>query len=280
MVPSTTRRARVEVSPTRIKTFGDCAQQYKYKYILELPGDRYSANTTLGSVFHYAIEVYEQYGNDLDLAIRTFRYYWNNVEDLDLRIDYYPRRTSHESLEQGGVDMLERYHSLAPWKTGELVGTEIRFTVPLGPHVLRGIIDKLFLRRGARELQVIDFKTGSYIPQKLRHNLQFTSYLYATTRPEFWWQVPGWEDFYERSRHFSRVGQWYHARNNKMYHAGGRGDLDYRRLRLAVDQMDLAIRDEVFPLTIAGEVCGWCPWVDICGTEVASPNSDLTNEKT
>ena len=261
----------MRVSPSRLKVFGDCANQY----LLELEGDQYNALTTLGSVFHFAIEVYEQYDNDIDLAVQTFRHYWNHVDELGLRIDFYPPRSNHVGLEEHGVTMLERYHGLSPWKGGTLLGTEIRFEVPLGPHVLSGVIDKLFLRRSVREIQVIDFKTGYKVPQKLRHNLQFTTYLYATTRPEFWWQVPGWEDFYEKSVGLKRIGQWYHARNNKMFSAGYRDDLDYRRLRHAVDQMDLAIRAEIFPLTIEGEACGWCPWVEICGTEVASPNSDL-----
>lgn len=265
----------MEVSPSRLKMFGTCAQQYQYKHVLELEGDQYNAYTTLGSVFHYAVEVYEQYDNDIDLAVKTFRYYWNHVDELDLRIDVYPKRTSHQGLEDHGVQMLERYDLLAPWKGGTLVGTEIWFEVPIGTHTLRGYIDKLFLRRQAGELQIIDFKTGYKVPQKLRHNLQFTSYLYATTRPEFWLQVPGWEDFYERSLDLKRIGQWYHARNNKMFNAGYRNDLDYRRLLLAVDQMEQAIEHEIFPLTIDGEACGWCPWVEICGTEVASPNSDL-----
>ena len=265
----------MRASPSKIKTFGDCANQYKYKYVLGLEGDTYNALTTLGSVFHYSVEVYEQYNHDIELAIRTFRYYWNNLEDLGLRIDYYSKRTSHEGLEKHAVEMLERYDQLTPWKGGELLGTEIKFEVPLGTHNLVGIIDKLFARPEANEIQVIDFKTGYKVPEKLRHNLQFTSYMYATSRPEFWAFVPGYEDSYERFVDYKRIGQWYHARNNKMFNAGFRDDNDYRRLLLAVDQMEGSIENDTYPLTIAGEVCGWCPWVEMCGTEVESPNTDL-----
>ncbi len=265
----------MRASPSRIKTFGDCANQYKYKYILELEGDSFNALTVVGSVFHYAVEVYEQYDHDIDLAVKTLRYYWNHLDELDLRIDSYPKRTSHQGLEDHAVERLERYHQLTPWKGGELVGTEITFEVPLGPHVLRGIIDKVFARPEANEIQVIDFKTGYKVPQKLRHNIQFTSYMYATSRPEFWGQVPGYEQSYERFINYKRIGQWYHARNNKMFNAGYRDDSDYRRLLLAVDQMEASIENDIYPLTIEGEVCGWCPWVEICGTEVESPNTDL-----
>jgi hypothetical protein len=76
-----------------------------------------------------------------------------------------------------------------------------------------------------------------------------------------------------------RIGQWFHARNNKMFNAGYRDDGDYKRLLLAVDQMEAAIDNDIFPLTIEGEACGWCAWLDDCGTEVSSPNSDLVIAK-
>lgn len=266
----------MRASPSRIKTFGDCANSYKYRYVLELEGDTYNAFTVVGSVFHYAAEVYEQYDCDIDLAVKTLRYYWNHLDELGLRIDAYPPRTSHQGLEDHAVDMLERYHQLAPWKGGELIGTEITFDVPLGRHVLRGVIDKLFARPQVQELQIIDYKTGYKVPKKLKFNIQFTSYMYASSRPEFWEQVPGYEHSYEQFKDYKRVGQWYHARNNKMFNAGYRDDSDYRRLLLAVDQMEASIKNDIYPLTIEGEVCGWCPWVEICGTEVESPNQDLT----
>lgn len=265
----------MQVSPSKIKVFGDCANQYKYQYHLKLPGEQHGAYTVLGTVFHYAVEVYEIYGNNIDLAVKTFRYYWDHSDELGQKIDWYPPRTSHRSLGERGVDMLERYHGLSPWKGGQLVATEVRFEVPLGDHLLRGVIDKLFYRPQAHELQIIDFKTGSRVPQRLRYNLQFTCYLYATTRPEFWEQVPGWEDFWPEAMLLKRMGQWFHAQNNKMFNAGYRDDSDYKRLLLAVDQMDAAIEAEIFPLTIEGEACGWCPWIDICGTEVPSPNTDI-----
>lgn len=265
----------MEVSPSRLKVFGECANQYRYQYLLQLDGAQYGAYTALGVVFHYALEVYELYGRDLTLAVRTFDYYWDHPTELDTRIDFYPPRTTHQGLRENAHEMLERYHDLYPWKTGKLVGTEIRFEVPIGPHTLRGVIDKLFYRPGAKELQVIDFKTGNYVPTRLRYNLQFTCYLYAVTRPEFWTQVPGWEDFWSTATGLKVQGQWYHARNGKMFNAGFRNDSDYKRLLLAIDRMEQAIDSDIYPLTIEGTACGWCSWVDICGTEVDSPNQDL-----
>lgn len=262
------------ISPSRIKVFGDCANQYKYKHLLKLEGEQNGANTALGSIMHFALQVYELYGQNLALALATFDHYWDNPALLNERIDFYYPRTSHEGLRERAHTMLTRHHELSPWKTGgTLIGTELSFEVPLGTHTLRGIIDRVDLRGtgSTRRLEVIDYKTGGYVPDKLRYNVQFTSYLYALTRPEFWAGVPGWEHFWMEAQTLPQKGIWYHARNNKAIDAGTRTDADYRRLLLAVDQIEAAIDNNIFPLTIDGVACGWCAWIDVCGTEVEAP---------
>lgn len=267
----------MRVSPSQIGKFGDCARQWYYEKVLKLEPGLIGANTTLGSVFHYSMDVYETYNHDLDLAKKTFNYYWDHPGEIDLRIDFYYPRTSHESLRKRGIQMLDRYHELMPWKQGTLIGTEIRFEVPLGDHVLRGVIDKLFARPGKHKLEVVDFKTGVQVPKKLRYNQQFTSYCYATERPEFWEELPAEHADFEG---WSREGWWYAARDGKMHNAGTRTTLDYQRLVLAVDAMELAVEEEVYPLSISGEMCGWCPYVDeVCGSEVADPLEIGKDEK-
>ena len=270
----------MQTSPSSLKLFGDCARQYFYKKILHLEGDEVGSLTTLGSVWHYAVDVYENFDHDIDLAKRTFVYYWDNFDELGLRIDFWHRSTNHNGLKTRGLTMLDRYHELSPWQTGRLVGTEVEFHVPIGEHVLHGYIDKLWARPGQKILEVVDFKTGSYVPAKLAYNVQFTSYCYATMRPEFWANVPGFEDGHLKFAGWKRNGWWYHARNHKMINAGTRTDLDYRRLSLAVQSQNLAIEREVFPLDYSGESCGWCAWVEICGTEVESPLADVDLSET
>lgn len=262
----------MQVSPSRLRTFGNCANQYKYKYVLQLGGDQVGALTVAGSVIHYALEVHDQFGQNLQQALDTFDYYWNNPKELGETIDYYPPRVNHESIRSNAHEMIRRYHDSVPWKKGKLIGTEIRFEVPLGRHTLRGIIDRLDLR--ANRLEIIDHKTGSYIPKNLRHDLQFTSYLYATTQPEFWEQVPGdYAGFWEEAETLPRFGIWHDVRNNKTVHAGERTVADYHRLELAVNQMEAALEADVYPLSISGDACGWCAWSEICGTEIEKENA-------
>lgn len=261
----------MRVRQSDLKLFGDCAMQYYYSRILGLQAEKVGSLTVLGSVWHFAMEVYETYGGNLDLAIRTFDYYWDNPTELGLRLDFYHPRTTHEGLRDRGHHMLEQYHDLVPWKTGTHLGSEIHFVVPLGDHELEGTIDKLWARRGrVNTIEIIDFKTAAKVPERLQFNLQFTAYAYATTRPEFWQFVPGHEDDgYAKYASFKRQGWWWHARNSKKYNAGYRSDHDYNRLLLAVNQMDRAIKSEVFPLTIEGSACAYCPFEEKeCGSEV------------
>lgn len=253
-----------------------CTRQFYYSKVLKLGGDQSGSLTVLGSVWHFAVEVYENYDHDIELAKRTFVQYWENPDALGLHIDYWHRGTSRNSLRKRGLAMLDRYHELAPWREGRLIGTEIEFHVPIGDNTLKGYIDKLWYRPGAKRVEVIDFKTGSYVPQKLRYNVQFSAYCYATERPEFWVDIPGFEDGYERFKGWQRAGWWYHARNNKMYNAGKRGVDDYKRLSLAVLELVRAVELDVYPLDISGENCAFCPYVEeICGSEMNDPLEEL-----
>jgi len=263
----------LQISQSSLKK---CTRQFYYSKILNLGGDQTGSLTALGSVWHFSVDVYEQYDHDIDLARRTFIRYWENPDALGVHIDFWHKGTTKEGLRKRGLQMLDRYHELAPWRQGRMIGTEIKFVVPIGDQELKGFIDKLWYRPGQKRIEVIDFKTGSFVPRKLRHNIQFTAYCYATERPEFWENVPGFEDGYERFKGWKRAGWWYHARNNKMFNAGGRGTEDYRRLSLAVGQLVEAVEKDVYPLDVSGENCGWCPYAEsVCGSEVSDPLEGL-----
>lgn len=259
--------------------FGDCAMQWKYSRLLGLSSDSVGSLTVLGSVWHYAVDVYETYGNNIELAKKTFVHYWNNPGELGLKVDFWHRSTTFMGLQTRGLEMLDRYHELAPWQTGTRLGTEIHFVVAIGDHELEGTIDKLWARPGQRRIDVVDFKTGGHVPEALRFNVQFSAYCYATTQPEFWENVPGFEDGHLKFMDWKRGGWWYHARNNKMFNAGIRDQSDYDRLEWAIIQMDRAIEANAFPLSISGSTCGYCSYVDICGTEVQPVKASVVQAK-
>jgi hypothetical protein len=264
------------VRQSLLKSFSACPRQYYYSSVLDLGPEKVGSLTIFGTIIHFVFDVYEQYGFDVDLAHRTLDTYWDQPSLIidpnngrPLHIDYWHYRTNQESLRKRGHKMIDSYHELTPWRIGRLLGTEIPFEVPLGDHVLTGSIDKLWALRGQHTLEVVDFKTAAAVPKKLKYNVQFTAYCYATTRPEFWAQFDAGEELYGVYKSFTRKGLWYHARTGKVYNAGARTEDDYRRLLLQADEMERAINTGVFPLDYSGENCGWCPFADeICGSEV------------
>jgi len=173
----------MKVRQSSLKQFGICGRQYYYSQVLQLGGDQVGSLTVLGSVFHYAVDVYENYGYDIALAKKTFVKYWDNPDLLGFTIDFWHTRTTKQGLQKRALNMLDRYHDLHPWSDGKLIGTEINFTVPIGDHELTGTIDKLWYRPGQRKVEVIDFKTGAYVPVKLRYNIQFTAYCLSGETP-------------------------------------------------------------------------------------------------
>jgi replicative DNA helicase len=114
-------------------------------------------------------------------------------------------------------------------------------------------------------------KRGTY----LRHNVQGTVYAYASTQPEFWsgWSAHHTEGFgrdygaelYEQFETAARRFWWIDLNAFKWVDGGFRGDLDYERLRLTVQAVGDSIQNEIFPLTLDGDVCEHCPVRDACG---------------
>lgn len=108
---------------------------------------------------------------------------------------------------------------------------------------------------------------------RLRQNLQFTAYAYATTRPEFWMGYRGEDGFgkerglalHKQMEDWGRRGTWINLRQFKFQDAGWRGPIDYGRFVLAVEQFAAMVKADVFPLTINGEVCKYCDYRDVCG---------------
>jgi hypothetical protein len=121
----------------------------------------------------------------------------------------------------------------------------------------------------------------------LQHNLQFTAYLWATTKPEFWLGWRGEEGFgeargaqlFERFAETPRRAFWINLKDLKVQDAGFRNEIHYRRFILAVNQVTASVTADIFPLTISGEACTYCEYRDVCGgLPVPSEDYDPTLE--
>lgn len=269
-----------------------CPAQYGYR-LAGLP-DKSNSASAYGSVVHHALNVFERHrANGMPIreasqrAVETFLYYWHPAH-ISAICDPVPAdgwlpRQNYSELRQRGINALHSYADLIRYDDHELLATEFGFLVDIEgtfdedtgkPHQLAGSIDRLAARHYARKLTlcVDDYKTGK--EQKfLRHNMQFSAYCYATTRQEFWTGNGGEDGFgqqrgmelFERFVSAARRGTWINMRTFKFQDAGFRAAKDYQRFQLAVSQIALSVQSDIFPLTISGEACTFCPYRDICG---------------
>jgi len=263
----------MKVSASLIKTWMKCSLQAKYRYVDGLP-EKKNAAASFGSAVHLALELYNN-EFDVDSAVGTFLYVWDHPDEFDLAPEVWPMRTSFGMYRERGEQFIRAYHEENQWVEKDIVATEHRFCVPIGDHLISGIVDLLEIPSKIPELHIVDYKSGSR-PNKtdLGLDVQFTSYLWASKQKEFWCgyepekeKYPGFEngeELFERVKNYNVIGIWYDLRNNKPYRVGVREDADFRRLHHCIDQIARAMEAEVFVPTISGDSCVICSFQEQC----------------
>lgn len=263
-----------------IKTFSECALKYRFEHVDKAPREQSSA-LTWGSVMHESILRLETWhdhmsaADALAAAQQWFKEAWADPAAIDpeYAIDYMMPRTSWKKYLDEGLKILEKWWGIYQWDTDVVLAREYQFTVPVEgtDHHLTGTIDRLALRYVARldenAVLIQDYKSSRKVPtyQYLQHDLQFTAYSYATTRPEFWVGLPNGENLYKQLQGNPRMGEWVHLRAPKRMDAGERTDMHYARLRYAVNAVADSIALGVFVPNIGGESCAFCDFRKSCG---------------
>lgn len=280
------------IHQSELASFARCAAQVGYTRA----GWRDDTNSAaaFGSVMHHALHVFERerntgtdFGDAVQMALETFVHYWNplNIESITEPVppDGWLPRQSYAEMRSRGIESIKKYCDLVRYDDLELLAIEYGFVVPIvgtwdddlgEPHMLGGTIDRLAMRHYKRQLCVAvdDWKTGKDY-RHLRHNLQFSAYCYATTQQEFWVGYRGEDGFgeergtelYLRGLDAPRRATWINLRLFKFQDAGWRGPIDYARFALAVEQYVATIKADIFPLTVSGETCTYCPFRKSCG---------------
>lgn len=273
----------MRIRQSDLASFARCAQEKRLKDLQRdglLPkAPEQLSNTAYGSVMHHAVRIMEEYhhrqlDDPLGHAQATFEYFWHaeNIDAICPPVTIWTPRQTWSGLLRKGLRTLEIYWEHLRRDNGRLLGLEVSFTLPYPldgvMHELHGTIDRLSVRRASRAyLNVEDFKTGKdYLG--LRWNTQFTVYSWATLQPGFWdaWGAEG-PALYERFRLAPRRGTWISLRDGaKRSDAGYRGDLDYARMDVALREYVRAVEAGIYPLTLMGSVCRFCPFREgICG---------------
>lgn len=261
------------IRQSTIKQYMQCALRYKFES--EGAPREQSSALSFGTVIHECVEYMERLldsglNEALTKALAKFDIMWTNLERYDLAYDYLIPRNTHQGYAELGHKILRDWWAIIQWESDIVLAREYQFTVPMGDHVLTGTADKVALRPmkgGGYEVCIIDYKTSAKQPTRdyLRHDLQFTVYGYATTQPEFWVNIPNGQQLFEELKDAPRTGEWVHLRNSRRITAGERNEVDYNRLRYAIDQIELSVALGIFVPDISGANCEYCEFRQRCG---------------
>lgn len=157
--------------------------------------------------------------------------------------------------------------------------------VPVGDHLISGVVDLLSAKHGESKLTITDWKSSGSQPRldALYLNTQFTTYALASLKEEFWVgfddgsgkypPLPDGKNLFERFRNTERELIWYHLRKNKAIPAGPRDDQDFLRLGRVCNEIARALEFEVFVPSISGNSCPWCDFKDACPAWVPPPET-------
>lgn len=280
----------LEIHQSDLSAFSRCAKQKEYydlakRGLVAAPANL--SRTVYGSVVHHALQVMEgEYvqGNSqaLDIALSTFAYYWNPEHTSELPgvepVDEWLPRDTYGGYRSMGLQAIRDYFDLLQSDDSQLLALELEFAVPFEidgvVHTIAGKVDRLSLRKQRSKwfVSIDDFKTGK-IPTYLRYAAQWSMYSYASLQPEFWTPFDDANERWQAYKELPRRGRWIDLKKIKYHDCGWRGEADYARLKLALREYVRACEAGIYPLTLSGESCTYCPFRGICGG-VPVPDED------
>ena len=208
-------------------------------------------------------------------ALTIFQKDWNVLG----RVQLYAKALGFRFKFEAGVcdyvrlsgDRLQRYRfSLAirpalDRKVEHLDGRTVRIFEPVRVASIESM--------GVRQLFDITTSTATFVANGvLSHNC------WATTQPKFWTDAWGQEEGAELFTRFSvlaRRATWISLKNGvDRQDAGWRGPQDYARFWAAIREYVKAVKADIYPLSLKGDVCFYCAFREgICGG-VAVPDED------
>jgi len=159
-------------SHSKLSTYQQCPQKYKFRYVDEIPSPIRSIELHLGDSVHRALEkLYagatqgQTFSSDEFLAF--FQQKWDEGYTPELRI--VRSGTTAQTYLEMGRKMLETYYrSFHPFTQSATLELEERFLFPLSEnHEIRGIIDRL-ARNEDGSLEIHDYKTSRRLPNPVQ----------------------------------------------------------------------------------------------------------------
>src|SRR6185312_2583176 len=174
------RGAGLALSASDIETYRSCPLRYKFARVLRIPTEQ-TVHQRFGIVVHQVLERHHSAdGESLAALLALLEAGWRRA---GLGRDGY----EGQLLEKGRA-ALTRYHERLGESASQPVWFERAFAFRLGPHHLRGRVDRvdrLAPADGEEEFELIDYKTSrAKSPEELKGDIQLS--LYALAAREAW----------------------------------------------------------------------------------------------
>jgi DNA helicase-2/ATP-dependent DNA helicase PcrA len=181
------------LSASDIETYRSCPLRYKFSRVLRIPTEQ-TLSQRFGITVHQVLERFHGEGSKtLEQMLELLDAGWRRA-GLGYGED---ERRLHEKAQQA----LTRYHARLAQERGEPVWFERSFAFRLGPHHLRGRVDRVDRLPGAgageqgeAEYELIDYKTSR--PKsagELREDVQLSLYALAAREA---WKLPSSQQAY------------------------------------------------------------------------------------
>ncbi|HEV7528262.1 MAG TPA: PD-(D/E)XK nuclease family protein [Solirubrobacteraceae bacterium] len=168
------------LSASDIETYRSCPLRYKFARVLRIPTEQ-TLHQRFGIAVHTVLERFHSDGGDtLSQLLELLDSGWRKAGFGDSQRE--------NELRQLATTALQRYHARLHGQDSQPVWFERTFSFRLGPHHLRGRVDRVDRVVGAdggEEYELIDYKTSrAKTAEQLRDDVQLS--LYALAAREAW----------------------------------------------------------------------------------------------
>jgi DNA helicase-2/ATP-dependent DNA helicase PcrA len=270
LVPFLPRKGRgLALSASDIETYRGCPLRYKFARVLRIPTEP-TLGQRFGIVVHQALERYHAAGGEtLTQLLDLFDACW--------RRGGFREGSSERELRGKARAALERYHMRLHGQDAQPVWFERQFSLRIGPHHLRGRVDRVDRLAGSHaqgagggapggegggeggggepgggggreRYELIDYKTSRpRTAEQLRDDVQLSLYALAARES---WQVEATSRAY------------YYVLDDLVVRLGG--ETDEERVRATVMEVGEGIMGQRFDPTPSRAACSICDFRIVC----------------
>jgi DNA helicase-2/ATP-dependent DNA helicase PcrA len=228
------------LSASDIDTYRICPLRYKFARVFRIPQEA-TIHQRFGIVLHQVLERFHSMGGgSREQLLELFEASWRRAGFGD--------SDDEQQFRARAIEALERYWQLDRESDAEPVWFERSFAFRLGPHLLRGRVDRVD-RRSDGSYELIDYKTGKAKTEAdLREDVQLSLYQMGARES---WQLETTAQSY-----------FYVLTGEKVPVEHSEEELE--RVKATIAEIAEGIKRQEFEPRPSYEVCSFCDYKIIC----------------